>query len=184
MKHFSHLNTAAEIISKYNGHLPFHHFTRDFFRQHKKYGSKDRKQITHLCYCYFRLGATVKNKPLQQAITAALFLCSDQPNELLAAVEPALNNNITKSPEEKCLLLNMPFDNLKIFPFTQTLSDGINANAFNLSHLKQPDVFLRIRPGQYQTVTRKLQQANIVYTEPADGCISVTAATKLMKYYR
>lgn len=179
MKHFSHLNTATEIISTYNGRQPFHQFTRDFFRQYKKYGSKDRKQITHLCYCYFRLGGVAKNKPLQQAITEALFLCSDQYNELLAAVQPALNDNITRSVEEKCALLHIPFDAFKIFPFTQALSNGIDAPVFNLSHLKQPNVFLRIRPGQQQTVTDKLEKAGIVYAEPASGCISVSTATKV-----
>jgi len=179
MKHFSHLNTATEIISTYKGHPPFHHFIRDFFRQHKKYGSKDRKQIAHLCYCYFRLGQAAKNKSLQQALIEALFLCSDQYNELLATVQPILNSNITQSLEEKCALLHIPFDALKIFPLSQTLSSGIDLNAFNLSHLIQPNVFLRIRPGQYQTVTGKLEKAGIVYTEPAPGCISVTNATKV-----
>jgi len=179
MKHFSHLNTATEIINTYNGRQPFHHFTRDFFRQHKKYGSKDRKQITHLCYCYFRLGGTAKNKPLQQAITEALFLCSDQYNELLAAVQPALNDNITRSVEEKCALLHIPSGTFKIFPFTLALSDEIDQPAFDLSHLKQPDVFLRVRPGHQQTVTGKLERAGIAYAEPAPGCISVASSTKI-----
>ena len=146
MKHFSHLNTAAEIIAKYSGSLPFHLFIKDFFRQNKKYGSRDRKQITHLCYCYFRCGQAVKNKPLQEAITEALFLCSDQDNELLAAVQPVWNEKVHVSIKEKCALLDIPPD-LNIFSFTAELSNGINTNDFSLSHLIQPGVFIRIRPG-------------------------------------
>lgn len=178
MKHFSHLNTAAEIIGKYSGNLPFHLFIKDFFRQNKKYGSRDRKQITHLCYCYFRCGQAVKNKPLQQGITEALFLCSDQNNELLAAVQPVWNENVHASIKEKCALLNIPPD-LHIFSFDAELSNGINANDFNRSHLIQPGVFIRIRPGYLQTVSNKLEQAGIAFTLLQSHCISLPASLKI-----
>jgi len=184
MKHFSHLNTAAEITGMYSGSQPFHFFIKDFFRQYKKYGSKDRKQITHLCYCYFRLGQAGKNKPLQQAITEALFLCSDQHNDLLAAIKPEWNEKVAASIEEKCALLNIPPGSLKIFPYPGALSNGINEADFNFSHLTQPDVFIRVRPGHQQTVTGKLKQAGIPFSLQHPNCISLPAAIKIDELLR
>ncbi|MBS1564367.1 MAG: Fmu (Sun) domain-containing protein, partial [Bacteroidetes bacterium] len=41
-RHFSHLNTAAAILQSYRGEQPFHLFIKDYFKQDKKYGSRDR----------------------------------------------------------------------------------------------------------------------------------------------
>jgi len=179
MKHFSYLNSAAAIIENYNGSQPFHLFIKDFFRQYKKYGSKDRKQISHLCYCYYRLGEYARNKPVQQCICEALFLCSGTPNELLEAINPAWNNQVLLTIEEKCALLQIPPGSLNIFPSTGQLSNDIDIAAFNISHLVQPDTFIRIRPGQLQTVTDKLTQAKVYFKVLNPQCIQLPAATKL-----
>ncbi|HTN05451.1 Fmu (Sun) domain-containing protein [Agriterribacter sp.] len=55
-RYYSYLNTSAGIIRRYNGDQPLAAFLKSFFAANKKYGSKDRKQISHLCYCYYRTG--------------------------------------------------------------------------------------------------------------------------------
>jgi len=179
MKHFSHVNTAATIIRQYSAQQPFHLFIKDFFRQHKKYGSKDRKQVTHLCFCYFRLGPTAKNMVAEDAIVQALFLCSHVPGEILAALQPDWNHHVTASVEEKCTLLNTTPAALKIFPFPGQLSPGIDAAVFDQSHLIQPDVFLRIRPGYANVVIEKMEKAGIAYRLLQANCISLPAGTKV-----
>jgi 16S rRNA (cytosine967-C5)-methyltransferase len=179
MKHFAHLNSAIEITGMYNGKLPFHLFIKDFFRQHKKYGSSDRKQITHLCYCYFRLGKSMQHKPVQEKMLTALFLCTDQNNELLAAFKPEWNEKINLSIEEKCALLHIPFEPAAIFPCPHELSEGINKNDFIFSHLTQPDLFIRTRPGYHQAVIDKLTEAGITFLLPYNNCIGVPNQTKI-----
>jgi 16S rRNA (cytosine967-C5)-methyltransferase len=178
MKYFSYLNSATEIINLYNGKQPFHLFIKDFFRQHKKYGSADRKQITHLCYCYFRLGNSLENISISEKIITALFLCSDRSNEILAAVKPAWHEKINLPIEEKCAFINLRIDALNIFPYPGELSEQIDRKDFTLSHLIQPDVFLRCRPGYIQTIISKLQNAGISYTLSNKNCISVPNNTK------
>ena len=179
MKHFSHLNSAVSIIESYKGGQPFHSFIKQHFSLHKKYGSKDRKQIAHLCYCYFRLGAFAKQLPVQEAVTAALFLCCHQPNELLHALQPAWNGQAAASLPEKLAVLNMPLTAAGIFAFTDQLSEGVDAGAFAFSHLQQPDVFIRVRPGCLPAVTKKLQEAGIAFTVLGEHCISLPPATKI-----
>ncbi|MDP9230300.1 MAG: Fmu (Sun) domain-containing protein, partial [Bacteroidota bacterium] len=193
MKYLSYLNTTIQIIGLYKGQKPFGIFIKEFFKANKKYGSNDRKHISHLCYCYFRLGkAAPPNPPLmgglsdeplqiQEQILMSLFLCSDSPNEILKELKPEWNEKVGLTLEEKCSMFNADFSLLNIFPFTEELSEGIDISAFILSHLRQPDLFLRIRPGKEFLVERKLNEAGIVFKKFSDTCIALPNSTKVDK---
>src|SRR3990170_9151946 len=108
MKYFSHLNTATKLIQQYRGQEPLHHFLKNFFSQHKKFGSKDRKRISHLCYSFFRVGrafgrefALTDIDSIQHVILAGLFLCGNEPDELLGAIKPLWNRSISAGSDEK-----------------------------------------------------------------------------------
>lgn len=49
-----HLAHAQKLINEYNGSSPFSQFLRNYFRQHKKLGSRDRRIISMLSYQWFR----------------------------------------------------------------------------------------------------------------------------------
>ncbi|HTL09368.1 MAG TPA: hypothetical protein VL307_13955 [Chitinophagaceae bacterium] len=179
MKYFSYLNSAAAIISSYQGQQPFHVFLKSFFKANKKYGSRDRKEIAQVCYHYFRLGVWTKGKPLADAIAMAQFLCASEPQPLLAAINEEWNRNAGLSLAEKCAMLQINIDALQIFPPVAVLSQGIQPSVFNLSHLVQPAVFLRVRPGRQEQVAEKLNAAGIPFKQIAAHCISVPAASKI-----
>ena len=164
MKHFSHLNTASQLLSSYDCKEPFHHYIRKYFAENKKHGSRDRKTISHLCYCYLRLGSGLPELNILDRIIAGLFLCSDQPTTLLAELSPRLNEKLTQSFHEKVKVLNETISPNEIFPW-QDLSNGIDHEQFSLSHLVQPDLFLRIRPGYHDKVIGKLKSGNTDYYE-------------------
>jgi 16S rRNA (cytosine967-C5)-methyltransferase len=179
MKYFSHLNSAVEIIRLYDGRQPFHLYSKDFFKQNKKYGSKDRKSIAHLCYCYFRMGKTLTDKPIADRIITGLFLCSDKTTEALQSLKPEWNKQLGMSVKDKCKMLSVEYSSLNLFPLLNELSDGIDQESFNLSHLQQPDLFIRIRPGYKDAVIKKLKQATIHYSMPAADCIAMANTTKI-----
>ena len=56
MRLASYLQSAKFILGEYKGKLPFAAWLKQYFRQHKKFGSKDRKLIADFCFCYYRLG--------------------------------------------------------------------------------------------------------------------------------
>ena len=76
MRFHSYLNTAAFIIETYDGTTPLVHHLKHYFAQFKKHGSKDRKFISHLCYCYFRLGKVLEQLVIAERIKLGLFLCN------------------------------------------------------------------------------------------------------------
>ena len=172
-RYFSYLNSAKEILSVYNGEEPFASFIKKYFAKHKKHGSKDRRQISHLCYCYFRLGKALKDIQGEEKILIGLFLCSSQSNEILQELRPVWNDKIYLPVEEKCSMLNVQYPIRSLFPFTDELSEGIETVQFILSHLLQPDLFLRLRPGKEIIVKQKLQKAGISFDQITNSCIAL-----------
>src|SRR5687768_11319835 len=101
----SHVQHAAAIIGLYDGSQPFARWLKDYFRQHKKFGSRDRKLVGHLCYCYFRLGRAFTLLPVKEKIITGLFLCSDEASPLLQELNPDWNRHAGLSLPEKMSLL-------------------------------------------------------------------------------
>ena len=183
MKFFAHLNTAVQILSKYQGQQPFGIFIKDFFRQDKKYGSRDRKSISHLCYCYFRLGKALPDMAVEERVVAGLFLCSAEPNDMLAQLKPEWNEQAGLSIEEKCSVLSgsssEQYSMLSVFPWKDELSAGSDHAAFSNSFLVQPLLFLRVRPGKLSVVTRKLEGAGISFTVPVADSLALPNSSKV-----
>lgn len=175
----SYLNTATTILDQYNGAIPFAEFIKDFFSRDKKYGSTDRKQISHLCYCYFRLGKSFPDTAVPERILIALLLCSDQPNKLLEFLKPEWNEAVGLPPDEKYKLLHIQYPALDVFPWKQELSDGIEDRPFEESFFIQPDLFLRLRSGKENRVREKLSAAGIGFRECAPDCLALPNGSKI-----
>jgi 16S rRNA (cytosine967-C5)-methyltransferase len=162
---YSYLNTAEKLVTQYKGELPLHHFLKSFFREHAKYGSRDRKQISKLCYAYYRTGNAWKNIEVREKILSSLFLCNDEPDELLSALKPDWNDYADKHLSAKLSMLEqqgLPLPVNEFFPLYEHLSELLGArDEFVVSHLVQPRLFLRIRPGKEEHVEGQLRSAGI-----------------------
>lgn len=188
-RYYSWLNTAVTILKQYKGAQPFAAFLKSFFAANKKYGSKDRKQISHLCYCYFRLGKMLPPNPGEDAVVqfnilAGLFLCSQEANDLLTALQPKWAAAITAAPSQKLELINAdaaatlpPLT--QIFPWQQALSEGMDAESFSESFLSQPNLFLRIRPGFETRVKDQFQESDLQHQSISNQSVALPNQTKL-----
>jgi 16S rRNA (cytosine967-C5)-methyltransferase len=172
MRYQSYLNTALQLISDYTAQEPFAHYCKKYFKEHKKHGSTDRKQIIHLCYCYFRLGNTAKQLPAEERMLLALYLCSTTANPLLQALKPAWNESVLLPLREKYAAIH-------VFSFNTPCSDGMDREAFAAAHFVQPDLFLRIRPGKEMLVKTQLNRHAISFKQIGTSCIALPNATKI-----
>jgi len=179
MRFHSYLNSVVQILKPYRGQEPFASFLKKYFSANKKYGSKDRKQISHLCYCYFRLGKSLMHISVEERILNGLFLCSIEPNEILGELKPELNNEVKKTFGEKYSILNVPDSVLNVFPWKEELSEGLDHKKFCESFFTQPDLFLRIRLGNENTVREKLLKAGIDFKEMNPACLALPNASKI-----
>jgi 16S rRNA (cytosine967-C5)-methyltransferase len=176
MRPGSYLNSASLITGLYKGDEPFHLFLKSFYKQNKKYGSRDRKKIAQYCYLFFRLGKGFEQVKDEERIVIAAFL-SNTSNELLA-LKPGLTENVTLSFAGKLKFLNAEDEWEKIFPFFENLSPIIAPYLFAQSFLIQPDLFLRIRPGRKQKVVEKLEAAKIDFNVQNENTIVLKNTTK------
>ena len=178
-RYHSYINSTKDILSNYKGEEPLSSFLRKYFSANKKYGSKDRKQIANLCYCFFRMGKTVMNTTTEEKIVTALFLCSRESTEVLAALKPEWNEKIELPFSEKLLIINYSLLTAAVFPWKEELSDKIDHEKFSASFFVQPDLFLRLRPGKEKRVTQKLQDAGIDFKMISETCLALPNASKI-----
>jgi 16S rRNA (cytosine967-C5)-methyltransferase len=155
------LRYATQIIENYRGDEPLHAWLKDYFRLNRQMGSRDRKTLSTLAYGFYRLGHSAKTLSIKDRLLAGLFLCNDQPGELLTHFKPAWAEKATAPlPEKLAFFQEQPegagFRLADIFPWKDELSPGIDHEALCLSFLRQPDLFLRIRPGHETEVREKL----------------------------
>ena len=173
----SYLNSAASILQLYKGAEPFSNFLKSHFAQHKKFGSRDRKQVAHLCYSYFRLGQALIDVPLEERILIGLFLCEREPNELLLELKPEWDELIALPADAKASILN--FSIADIFPWQDELSEGLQPDQMSTSLLVQPDLFIRLRPGKEERVKQKLRAAGITFNAISHQCVSLSNSVNL-----
>jgi 16S rRNA (cytosine967-C5)-methyltransferase len=175
LKFDNQLRHATAIIDTYKGEMPLHTWLKSFFRDNKQMGSRDRKLLSTLVYGYYRLGHAVKTLPTAERILAGLFLCNDQPGDFLQHFHPEWTDKAALSLEEKILFYQsqptgVSFRITDIFPWPDELSTGIEHQALCLSFLRQPDLFLRIRPGFEKTVLQKLDSSRATPHEFIPPC--------------
>jgi 16S rRNA (cytosine967-C5)-methyltransferase len=174
--------SAGTICGQYDGSVPLAAFLKQYFASNKKFGSRDRKQVAHLCYCFYRIGHAALALAFEERVRLAVFLCEDTPGlwatlftaEWLDTWEPSLEERIAFCKKQVA-----SFDPAMIFPWKAQLDKGYDPLAFGCSHLVQPDLFLRVRPGQDNTVKKKLEAATVSFQFLTDDCIALPNKTKL-----
>jgi 16S rRNA (cytosine967-C5)-methyltransferase len=177
-----YIQSAKTIIQQYDGAIPFAAYLKLFFAAEKKYGSKDRKQIAHLCYCYYRLGHALKNIAIEEKIKVALFLCHTDLQEWSTIFNDEWLQYAHTAMEQRIEFVVQLFSDFvvdDIFIWQDELSNGINVEQFVSAHLLQPDLFLRIRPNKEQVVVRKLEENKIAFTQLSNTCIALPNASKI-----
>lgn len=127
---------AAELIKGYKFDQPFHLYFSNIARQHKNWGSKDRKTYRNACYAFFRTGFYSKGLDLMTEIQAAMELVSAE---------------------------NTSIDPIEIFPFPELVSSKINFNLWAASHLYQKPAYLVFRPMFKDQVLNHLSSNAIEY---------------------
>ncbi|HTE23133.1 RsmB/NOP family class I SAM-dependent RNA methyltransferase [Flavitalea sp.] len=192
MKYFSHLNTAVEILSLYDGKIPFHYFIKEFLKLDKKYGSKDRRNISRLCYAALRTGKAFPKWSTENKIRAGLFLCTDVPDQVTEQLIGDYNEIIAADKIEKWRIISGSYQSefeiernqarniASIFPVTAPeFSKNMDADEFHYSFFQQPDLFLRIRPGNEKTVLEKLTLNNLPFESLPPSAIRLPISTRL-----
>ncbi len=173
-----YIETVEKIIISYDGSLPLQHYLKKFFAADKKYGSKDRKAISHACYCYFRLGQ-LKTDSINSRIKLGIFLCTDEPGIWSKIFEENWIANWNSDSEVRLQFAAETLNLQEMFPVQEDLSSHLNKEAFILSHLIQPDLHIRFRPRRKEKVIRQLDEAKLLFSIVGENCIVLPNGSKI-----
>ncbi len=177
----SYLASAIKVIASHKSGEPLVHHLKRFFAADKKYGSKDRKQITSLCYNYYRTGKALKDMSTEERIIVSTFLCTSVPNSFLEEIHPALNATVALHKADK--IDSFKIKTVDLFLFINELGDSIDKEKFAVSFLEQPLFFLRIRPGKEKMVLEKLADNKIDFEEITTSCIALQQGFKTEQFF-
>lgn len=169
--------TAVSLLQDYKGTEPFAGYLKKFFAADKKYGSRDRKYISSLCYYYFRLGKAVSLLPVEERIYLGIFLCEQTNNELLAVWKPEWNDHMADPLSQKISIAGQSFSTPDMFPFEELLSPTVDANAYAASFLVQPDLYARLRQKRRESLVQKLHKSGLPFEMKDEDCISLHNGT-------
>jgi 16S rRNA (cytosine967-C5)-methyltransferase len=177
-RHHSHINTAITIMSKYEGPSAFAPVLKAFFKEFKKYGSKDRRQIGNLCYCYFRaIRVLNEDLSLEEKIILAYFLCTPGENPLITELKPEWAAFAEFTIQDKFAQFGL--DASLLFPKIESIEEAIDKEEFAYSHFVQPDLFLRLRPKRGEIAKKKLTEANIPFKHITVDCLALPNTSRV-----
>ncbi len=165
MKYDNQLRYTVSVVETYRGEMPLAAWLKNYFRENKQMGSRDRRLLGGMVYSYYRLGHAERALPVKERLLLAFFLCQDQPSEFLGYFSSHFNQSVGLPLEQKLAIAKEQYPGFAvgdIFPWADELSDSIDHEAFCLSFLRQPDLFLRIRPGHEKAVLRALPQGEFI----------------------
>ena len=170
-KWHSYVHTSLDLLGRYDGTMPLHHFLRNHFRQHKKFGSRDRRWIKELCFAWFRSGNLYHELQPIQRLLWSFYLVNNAPSHLLSAVmasggEEFATLDYSLSLAAKIDLSISVHSGVQLanrFVFGELVSPKLNLPVYTEGLMRQPLVWLRVNKKYLTQVTNELSAAEIEY---------------------
>ena len=129
------------------------------------------------------MGKACSDISKEEKILGASFLCETNESLLMENLRPEWNEKIALSVHEKILFLGQENLLQEIFPFQDCLSAGVDREAYCLSLLVQPDLFIRIRPKAKKEVISKLEQSGLQWQLMNEHCVRLKSSDKVADFF-
>lgn len=168
------LQHLERILAEYAGGQPLQHFLKEYFRRYPKLGSRDRRGLSDAAYAWFRAGRALSedSHSVDEKRLAAMQLCGLRPKAFAQFFPEEWTMDNATLPSQ--------FDVKQeaIFPFGIPLSDGVGAEEWRASLLRQPRLFLRIREDSAR-VEKALQAQEIPHEWLSEHCLCLPNGRKV-----
>lgn len=131
MHYAVHEDIANKLLAAYHGEEPLANYLKKYFAANKKHGSKDRKNISALCYAHFRKEATLF--PLADKISEQIdlpkFVQSHQTQPLLfIRIRPWQKGKVVEKLHAANIEYKEVGENTFAFPNTTSLQNVLELN--------------------------------------------------------
>jgi len=152
---------TIDLINGYEGNISLHQYLKNWFKENKNAGSRDRKIYSALIFNYFRLKGA-----------------NEVTNQLALVVQAAAVDAITQPLYEAWVTqVDAPISEIKVekyFPCIEKISTEINRDELFAALKTQPAVFIRVKSAYLNEVKKELQDKDFTFTE-------IGAALKFIK---
>lgn len=184
MRSEQQLRTFLRVLESYPEDRPLSKFLPEFFRKNKQMGSNDRRSASRLLYNYYRIGRAFHERPVEERLFFAEFLCTSVDNPFLQHFRSDLNEKIYLSIDEKVDYLKEEegFKLKDVFPFNN-LSGNINEAEFLRSFFIQPDLYIRVHPGKEDLLIKEIETTAVPLKRIGELTVALPNGTNLNKIF-
>ena len=174
------------ILQMYKGDMPLANFLKFYFKKHPVLGSRDRKMLSEMAYCYYRCAKGLLPNGLSDAekTDASLLLAESHLAHIEKILPEQLQSFYGQHFETNLTLLNkqgVDFDLNALFDNDIPFSDGIKREDWLRSMLHRPKLFIRVVPKYYNQVKQLLGSASLSFVELEDYCLSLANGSPVEK---
>jgi len=169
------------VLDAYDFRDPLAKFLTRFYKENRQMGASDRRTATRLCYNYFRSGNVAAEADALEKLTVSEFLCEAE-SDFVAFYKPFWLAKMGLPVREKVDFLEKEEGIAvrdRLFPFADRLSQSIDREAFALSLLTQPDLFVRARRAKTDRVERELSENGIPFGKTGPNGYRLPNGTRL-----
>lgn len=157
---------VKRILSAYHYEMPLHHFLKNYFRENKQIGSKDRKLLRQYTYYWFRLGKSIIGEETELRLAKAVFLNETETSPFFDFLSLRCrwrpdDVSWSFSATEKLKLLQISYTD--IFPWMNELCDELRKKEYIENFFKQPRLWLRARSGKEQLLEQQLRKQQLPF---------------------
>ncbi|MBK7035474.1 MAG: hypothetical protein IPH42_03790 [Bacteroidetes bacterium] len=154
------MRNAVDVITTYNGEVPLQIHLKNYCRENKNIGSKDRKILSELVFGYFRMKGNNDSLDI-----AALLVNAAQNSVMLTDFVSHWKNNREIGD------IDIKTELSTYFPLFSKVSESIETSSF-LNYLQQkPKIFIRCNADTQQEVVEELMAAGYEFTIK-ENCIA------------
>jgi 16S rRNA (cytosine967-C5)-methyltransferase len=171
---YSHTNTAIQLLQQYPKGQPFALYLKRFFQKEKKYGSKDRKNISNLCFNFLRVSYLFDYKINEDNLLAASYLIEN--GYITQKLKPEWPVTLGSFEQRAAFLkidTNLRPDVLEL------LSENIPQDEYLTWMRNALPIYLRLRPEYRRRLLDKLDEADIAYKIIGQHSLQLATNTKL-----
>jgi 16S rRNA (cytosine967-C5)-methyltransferase len=164
--------------------MPLANFLKFYFKKHPILGSRDRKILSEMAYCFYRCakGLLPINLSTPEKIDASLLLADSHLKHIEQLLPEPLQSHYGKDFEQNQLVLKsqkIEFNFNALFDNDIQFSNGIKKADWLQSMLRRPRLFIRVVPQYYTQVIGVLKEAAFNFEELEDNCIALANASAI-----
>lgn len=160
-----------QLIEGYEGDLPLSIYLKNHFRQHKKFGSRDRKWIKNICFAWFRAGGLFNEFNTMNRLLCSFYFMQEEgdarANEIMISGGDVFNGvDFTLPWEQKLTWINLHIGEVDLenrFPIHVDFTTALNVPDYLQGLWSQPKVWLRVRHHKMEQMKNILIKEGIVF---------------------